>query len=93
MNERSSSRGHTAHGPTRDGQQSRDASDGRAAPADQAAVDQQHLSAGARRREGGIHAGRTGADDEDLCVQLMRGFQPTDLTAQQFSLAIHEMRK
>ena len=33
MNERSSSRGHTAHGPTRDGQQSRDASDGRAAPA------------------------------------------------------------
>src|SRR5256714_4773104 len=31
MNERSSSRGHTAHGPTHDGQQSRDASDGRAA--------------------------------------------------------------
>src|SRR2546423_1795872 len=33
MNERSSSRGHTAHGSTRDGQQSRDASDGRDAPA------------------------------------------------------------
>src|SRR5947209_18974389 len=33
MNKRSPSRGHTAHGSTRDGQQSLDAGDGRAAPA------------------------------------------------------------
>ena len=45
---------------------------GRAAAADQAAVDQQHAAAGARRLDRGIHAGRAGADHQHIGFDLHR---------------------
>src|SRR5262249_43339084 len=48
---------------------------GRTAASDQAAVDQQHATAGARGFDRGIHAGAARPDDEDV------GFGPHRLTA------------
>ena len=45
---------------------------GRAAAADQAAVDQEHAAAGARRLDRGIHAGRAGADHQHVGFDLHR---------------------
>ena len=45
---------------------------GRAAAADQAAVDQQHAAAGARRLDRGVHAGRAGADHQHIGFDLHR---------------------